>query len=540
MGERVGETRGSGNLEARGEVVARGMAPDLGLSYEACLVDRKPDPSIMVIFGASGDLTARKLLPALYNLYRRGGLPSPFVVVGCSRKPWTRDRFRELATQRVLSQPGADPSAWSEFSGLLHYEQVEYEDPTSYGKLAMALSKLGQEFKTGGNILFHLAVPPAAYEVIAEMLGQAGLASAGEKTDAWRRIIVEKPFGEDLPSALSLNKRLTKWFREEQIFRIDHYLAKETVQNILVLRFANALFEPLWNRNHIQHVGILASEEMGVEKRAAYYDKAGVLRDMFQNHMLQLLSLVAMEPPSLFESDRVRDEKVKVFRSLRPWRVDETGNHLVLGQYGRGLLEGREVAAYREEEGVKPDSLTPTYALMKVFLDNWRWQGVPFYLVSGKRLARKLTQISIQFKDVPHSMFHGLIKNGAAPNRLVMRIHPEEKLALSFQTKNPGAQLCLRKVTMDFDYYSNYQGPRLEAYEKVLLDCLKGEHMLFWREDGVEVSWEFLTPILEACESCEDPRSRLHPYPAGSWGPKEASSFMDLIIPQEERGQEIP
>lgn len=517
------------------EVATKGTAPDLRVPYGACLVDRRPDPSIMVIFGSSGDLTTRKLLPALYSLHIRGGLPEPFAVVGCARKSWSQEEFRNMAAEAMGSLPHVEPYSLSDFTSSLYYQPIQYEVPSSYEELAQTLARLEKELHTGGNLLFYLALPPTAHETTAEMLGRAGLASRGKEAGKWSRIVVEKPFGEDLLSSRSLNRTLDRWFKEEDVFRIDHYLAKETVQNILMFRFANAIFEPIWNRNHVDYVGILAAEQIGVENRAQYYDRAGVLRDMFQNHMLQLLALVAMDPPALFDSERVRDEKARVFRALRPWTSKDPWNDLVLGQYRRGEVEGEEVLGYREEEGVGKESLTPTFASMKVFVDNWRWQGVPFYMVSGKRLARKLTQIFVQFKDVPHSMFQGLMENFGSANRLVMRIHPQEKLTLKFLTKNPGALLCLRQVTMEFDYYSNYQGPKLEAYEKVLLDCLKGDHMLFWRQDGVEMSWEFITPILRTCEECEDPRSNLHFYPAGSWGPTKARSLMDLLISQEDR-----
>jgi glucose-6-phosphate 1-dehydrogenase len=335
--------------------------------------------------------------------------------------------------------------------------------------------------------------------------------------------VVEKPFGRDLKSAMELDRTLHESFREEQIFRIDHYLAKETVQNILMLRFANSIFEPLWNRGFVDHVDITAAEALGVEHRAGYYEQAGVLRDMFQNHMMQLLALVAMEPPSLFEAERVLDEKAKVYRSLRPFPVDDLQGYLVLGQYGEGRVDGERVRAYRLEPGVSPDSLTPTFARMKVFVDNWRWQGIPFFLTSGKRLARKSTEIVIHFKEVPHSMFRRTLQEEIRPNRLILGIHPEENISLTFQTKSPGARVSLRSVTMDFHYHQNHGGPFLDAYEKVLLDCMLGDHMLFWRQDGVELCWAFLTPILMECETCSNRPEMLHPYESGSWGPAAAA-----------------
>ena len=341
---------------------------------------------------------------------------------------------------------------------------------------------------------------------------------------------MEKPFGRDLQTALDLDRVLHRNFREKQIFRIDHYLAKETVQNILMFRFANTIFEPIWNRNYIEYVGILAAEKIGVENRAGYYEQAGVLRDMFQNHMVQLLALIAMESPSLFEDDRVRDEKAKVGRSIRPIAEDTLMDNLVLGQYGEGMVNGGQVPGYLQEKGVHPESIIPTFAMMRMFVDNWRWQGVPFYLASGKRMARKETRIVVQFKNVPHSMFRKVLDEKITANRLILGIYPEEKITLTFQTKVPGAKSCLRPVTMDFKYYQGFKGSPLDAYAKVLLDVITGDHMLFWRQDGVELSWSYLTPILQACETCVHPEARLHAYDAGTWGPVEAMKWMGLIV----------
>ena len=358
------------------------------------------------------------------------------------------------------------------------------------------------------------------------MLGDAGLSIEGENENGWSRIVVEKPFGNDLDSAIDLDRILHQCFKEHQIFRIDHYLAKETVQNILMFRFANAIFEPLWNRRYIDHISIIAAETLGVEHRAGFYEQAGVLRDMFQNHMMQLLSMTAMDPPSLFEADRVRDEKARVYRALRPFPVEDLKEYLILGQYISGKINGENVPAYREEPGVSPDSLTPTFAMMKLFLDNWRWQGVPFYLISGKRLAEKSTNISIQFKEVPHSMFRQILGEHITANRLTLFIYPDEKITLTFQAKSPGARVSVRSVTMDFLYNDHRTGLEFDAYEKVLLDCMLGDHMLFWRQDGVELCWSFLTPILNKCETCGDRGEMLLPYASGSWGPKASEKFM--------------
>jgi len=337
---------------------------------------------------------------------------------------------------------------------------------------------------------------------------------------------VEKPFGRDLVTAVALNRALTTRFREHQIFRIDHYLGKETVQNVLVFRFANAIFEPVWNRNYIDSVSIIAAETVGVEHRASYYEEAGVLRDMFQNHMMQLLAMTAMEPPSTFEVETVRNEKVKLFRSLRPFIGEEKRQNPILGQYGSGIIDGKPVPAYRQEPGVTVDSLTPTFAMFQSYIDNWRWQGVPFYITSGKCLKKKLTQIVINFKEVPHSMFRSLLGRHITTNRLIIGIQPDETISLTFQTKIPGAFINLRSVTMDFNYLQNYSGPLLDAYEKALLDVIEGNQMLFWRQDGIELSWSYLMPVLDFCETCSNRDRRLLFYDAGSWGPAPAETVM--------------
>jgi glucose-6-phosphate 1-dehydrogenase len=486
-------------------------------------------PCTLVIFGASGDLTARKLIPAFYSLYLTNSLPEPFAVVGCSRTGYSHEEFRERLKQAIVGEGKIDLGRWEGFAQKLFYQPVIYDSEQSCQALAAYLHGLDQEQNTGGNRIFYLAVPPTLYPVIAKKIGEVGLAREGKDGNGWARIVVEKPFGRDLQTALDLDKVLHKSFRENQIFRIDHYLAKETVQNILMFRFANTIFEPIWNRNYIDYVGILAAERLGVENRAGYYEQAGVLRDMFQNHMVQLLALTAMEPPSLFEDDRVRDEKAKVGRSVKPLARENLVDNLVLGQYKAGLIDGRSVPGYREEKGVNPKSITPTFAMMRMFIDNWRWQGVPFYLASGKRLARKETKIVVKFKNVPHSMFREVLDEKITANRLVLGIHPEEEITLTFQTKVPGAKSCLRPVTMDFKYYQGFKGSPLDAYAKVLLDVILGDHMLFWRQDGVALSWSYLTPILHECETCANPEARLHPYEAGSNGPLESLKWMSLI-----------
>jgi glucose-6-phosphate 1-dehydrogenase len=428
----------------------------------------------------------------------------------------------------AVKKAGLDVAPWQEFAPILHYLPLDYGSPADYASLAGFLKDLEEKRQTKGNRLFYLAVPPSLYPVISQELGRAGLAA--EAGGAWVRLVVEKPFGRDLASARELNRVLLANFQESQLFRIDHYMAKETVQNIILLRFANAIFEPVWNRNFIDFVGILAAETVGVGHRAGFYEETGVLRDMFQNHMMHLLAVTAMEPPSLFAADRVRDEELKVFRSLKSLAPTEFGEYLVLGQYARGRMADQEVPGYREEPQVRPDSLTPTFGAMRVFVDNFRWQGVPFYLVSGKRLQDKLTRIVIQFKEVPHSLFKTVQLGHITANRLILGIYPEEKISLSFETKNPGAAVCLRRVTMEFPYYANYGGSPIEAYEKSLMDVIQGDQTLFWREDAVEVCWSYFSPIIEGCEACPNLSSHIQPYPAGTWGPEKAWPILAKLV----------
>ncbi|MBN1847392.1 MAG: glucose-6-phosphate dehydrogenase [Deltaproteobacteria bacterium] len=506
--------------ESHGKTIVIGHIQD-GSPVDRCVMEHLSDPCAILIVGASGDLTGRKIIPALFNLYLHSGLPRRFFIVGCARTELGGNGFREKMRYALPFDDEIDETKWRHFSHHLHYRTIDYDDLSSFLKLKQDLERLEIQFKTQGNRLFYLAIPPSLYRQTARMIGTAGLSKEQENGNGWVRIVVEKPFGRDLETAVDLDKSLHEHFREHQIYRIDHYLAKETVQNILMFRFANAIFEPVWNRTYIDHITVMAAEDLGVEHRAGYYEQAGVLRDMFQNHMMQLLALTAMEPPSRFEADRVLDEKVKVYRALRPFPVDDMRGNLVLGQYTSGTIHGMPVPAYREEEDVSPQSFVPTFAMMKIFLDNWRWQGVPFYLTSGKRMAKKLTEIIIQFKEVPHSMFRQILGEHITANRLILGIYPEERITLTFQTKNPGAKVCLRSVTMDFHYDQGVTGPSLDAYEKVLMDCMLGDHMLFWRQDGVELCWSFLTPILRVCEECSAKAGILLPYGAGTWGPEE-------------------
>jgi glucose-6-phosphate 1-dehydrogenase len=514
------------------EAMATTSAPDLGFDSKECITPEPSDPCTIVIMGATGDLTSRKLIPALFNLYQNQGLPDPFLIIGCGRTRLDDDAFREKMKTALQTAGNLDVSEWANFAAALHYRVVDYESPDTYQNLAHSLRDLDNQYKTQGNRIFYVALPPALYPSVAQLVGQAGLSRENTNGNGWSRIVIEKPFGTNLQTARELDRCVHEYFNEHQIFRIDHYLAKETVQDILMFRFANSLFEPLWNRRYVDYVSIMATETLGVEHRAGYYERAGVLRDMFQNHMMQLMALTAMEPPSRFEAELVRDEKTKVFQSLRPFPVENLNQHLVLGQYAAGKINGEPVPAYRQEQDVRPDSLTSTYAMMKIYLDNWRWQGVPFYLTSGKRLAEKVTEITIQFKTVPHSMFRQTLGEAIAANRLTLGIYPDEKITLTFQTKNPGARVCLRTVTMDFQYQQNYSGPVLDAYEKVLIDCMLGDQMLFWRQDSVERSWAFLTPILNECETCDDQANLLHFYESGSCGPQGA---IERLLNRENR-----
>ena len=492
--------------------------------FGSCLVGQRPEPCALVLFGASGDLAARMVFPALFSLTVNGVLPEQMTITGAARTQMTDETFRQRMRQALVENGSFNAAAWESLAPRVFYQSLDYSDQAGFQLLEARLRDQDATFGTRGSRVFYLATPPTVYEDVACMLGAVGLASQQDRS--FSRIVVEKPFGRDLATARALDAALHEHFTEDQIFRIDHYLAKETVQNILMFRFANAIFEPVWNRQYIASVTCAAMESLGVEHRAGYYEHSGVLRDMFQNHMMQLLALVAIEPPSLFEANRVRDEKTKVYGSLRPFDPLRISTDLVLGQYGPGTMGGASVPGYRAEPGVGPDSITPTFAMMRLWLDNWRWQGVPFLLTSGKRLREKLTRIVVTFREVPHSLFRNVLGEDISPNRLVMDIHPHNALSLTFQSKLPGSKLCLQPVTMRFDFNGSHGGRSLDAYEKVLLDCMLGDQMLFWRQDAVELCWGFLTPILEQCETCVDQGPALHHYPAGTWGP---SASFDLV-----------
>ena len=488
-------------------------APSQG---EFCLLEKEVEPFGLVIFGATGDLAHRKLFPALFDLFISQSLPEHFFIIGCGRSDFKNPAYIETIKESLLARYNTKKQEIVSFLNHLSYERIDYHERESYDGLRSKISAHSQNFNTLGNTLFYFALPPSLYPIVATYIGEYGLNKKQNTESGWTRLVIEKPFGHDLDSAIELNATLHRYFQEQQLFRIDHYLAKETVQNILLFRFANAIFEPIWNRQYIDHVSINAIESLGVEHRASYYEQAGVIRDMFQNHMMQLLSLIGMEPPARFETEQVRDEKSKLFNSLRPFDPDKLGDHVTLGQYGPGAIGSERLPGYRQEAGVDPQSLTPTYACLQVFIDNWRWQGVPFYLSSGKRLNDKRTEIIIQFREVPHSMLRNIMGDHITANRLILGIAPEESIRLTFQTKSPGTALCLKSVTMDFHYQNLFPQTSADGYTKVLLECIQGDHLLFWRQDSVIKSWSYLSPILQCWQDCTNREDTLVFYPAGS------------------------
>ena len=479
---------------------------------EPYLIPRAADPCAMVIFGATGDLTRRKLIPALFALARERALPRAFAVVGVSRSIGSDDELRAALREALEAAGGAAPLAadeWNAFAPALTTVAGDRDDPATYARLRLKLDQVDAARGTSGNRLYYCAVPPDAVPAILNGLRGAGLVTASPGRP-WTRVIVEKPFGRDLASARELNRLAGEALAEDQVWRIDHYLGKETVQNILVFRFGNSIFEPLWNRKYIDHVQITAAETIGVEGRGAFYDRAGVLRDVVQNHLLQVLALIAMEQPVSFHPDEIRDEKAKVLRALHPWNAPDIAARAVRGQY-RG---------YRDEPGVAPDSRTPTYAALAVTLDNWRWQGVPFYLRAGKRLRRRLTEVSIHFQSIPTCLFgRDDVCQLVQPNVLCLRIQPDEGIGLHFVTKAPGDELAIADVTMDFDYAGAFARPAPEAYERLLLDALRGDATLFARRDEVEQAWSFIDPVLRAWDEATDAPPEYEP---GGDGPAAA------------------
>ncbi len=485
--------------------------------------ERTPEPLILVIFGASGDLTARKLVPAVYKLKQQRRLPPELTIVGVARRDWSHDYFREqmrLGLENYAQGVGAE-EIWQDFAQGLFYCAADMDDPKGYQRLNALLSELDQKRGTRGNRVFYLAVSPKFFPEAIMQLGQAGMIKEPEKT----RLVIEKPFGRDLASCQELNKVVQKVCDERQVYRIDHYLGKETVQNLLVLRFANAIFEPLWNRQYVDHIQITVAESVGVEDRAGYYETAGALRDMLQNHLMQLFCLTAMEPPSQMEADALRNEKVKVIQATHLADTKDLQYSAVRAQYSKGWMNGKEVVGYREEPGVNPNSTTPTYVAMKFFVDNWRWQGVPFYLRTGKRMPKKVSEIAIQFREVPCLLFKSAASQ-VSPNILALRIQPNEGVALRFEAKMPGTELRSRSVEMDFAYGKTFGIGGSDAYDRLLIDCMLGDQTLFTRADEVEAAWKLVTPALTLWDAPVDP-SLVPQYEAGTWGPLASDQMIN-------------
>jgi len=488
---------------------------------EGLRLARTPEPACLVIFGASGDLTARKLMPALYNLALQHLLPASFAVIGSARRRMTTDAFRDELHDAVAEFSRTRPiseEVWGTFARSIHY--VPTPDDRSYDDLRDVLAGVDAQIGANGNRLFYLATPPAAYEPIIRAIGAHGL--RGERGSS--RVVVEKPYGHDLPSAMQLTSVVQEVFREDEVFRIDHYLGKETVQNLLVLRFANSIFEPIWTRQYVDHVQITAAESIGIEERAGYYDSVGATRDIVQNHLLQLLALVGMEPPAAFDDRSVRDEKVKVLRALRRIPSDKTGELTVRGQYGPGFIGGERAPGYRDEHDVAPDSQTETFVALKCFIDNWRWEGTPFYIRAGKRLPKRSTEIAIRFRVAPHRIFTREASDGLEANELVIRIQPDEGISLTFGAKVPIQGLRIRSVNMDFGYGESFMVDAPDSYETLILDALRGDATLFTRRDEVEQQWAFVDPILAGWH---EGRHGLATYAAGSWGPEQADALIE-------------
>lgn len=483
------------------------------------------EPCAFVLFGATGDLTRRKIVPALYSLHRNGLLPDPFVLVAFARRDKDDNTFRSNMKQAITEfapHLPTDGAEWESFAKNLYYHRSNLDDAEGYKSLGARLTELDEKYKIGGNRLFYLATPPDNFSEIVHNLGKSGLNSAADHK-GWSRVIIEKPFGYDLETAKALNSELAAVFKEEQVYRIDHYLGKETVQNILVLRFANQIFEPIWNKNYIDNVQITVAETLGMEGRGNYFEKSGITRDIVQNHALQVLTLIAMEPPVSLAADAVRDEKVKVLKAIRRFELDDVSRYTVRGQYGRG--EGKEdLPSYREEEGVAKDSQTETFAAFQFSLENWRWAGVPFYVQAGKRMPKRVTEVQIQFKAIPEVLFARLGSGALKPNRLTIRIQPDEGASMEIISKEPGPQMKVQPVRMDFKYGSTFETPIRDAYERLILDAVRGDASLFARNDEVEEAWSIITPILESWRDLTCP---LFPnYAAGTWGPEAAQKLL--------------
>ena len=525
-------------------------APDIHQQFQVS------SPALMVIFGASGDLANRKLLPAIYRLSQQRLLPPNFVILGYARSPLSDDELRQRARASMMANPEVEfqSADWDLFAPRLYYVSGEYDDAEGFQRLRDRMIMLEEQWNIGGNRLFYLSTPPSVYEPVITCLGAAGLVEPAS-TKSWTRVVIEKPFGSDLKSAHKLNDHVLSVFNEEQVYRIDHYLGKETVQNVLVFRFANGIFEPIWNRNYVDNVQITVAESIGVEGRGGYYEKSGALRDMMQNHLLQLVSLTAMEPPIAFDAKAVRDQKVNLLQAIRPMQPEEVPDYVVRAQYGAGTAATRPVPAYLEENGVDGDSTTETYVAWRLEIDNWRWQGVPFYLRTGKALPRKASEISVTFRRAPHLLFDstdgfydatgeddsgvrsvaqgmGLNGDSLSRNILTMRIQPDEGITLKTLAKRPGPSVNLTPVNLEFTYGHSFGEPP-DAYQRLLLDVVLGDSTLFTRRDEVELAWQRITQVLDGWRMQEELTGnggkpfRLPHYPAGTWGPKEADVLLE-------------
>jgi len=502
------------------------MAGDSGRS--SSLYGGVADPCTVVLFGASGDLAKRKVIPAMYDLATQKCLGSCYAIVGFARTAMTEDAFRSTLGEaaKSISEVGPiDPEQWNEFAANLYYSPGDYANQEDYAKLARRIAELEAAKNIGGNRLFYLSTPPEVYPDIVEQLGRAGLAHPATP-NSWTRIIIEKPFGRDLATAKELNKIVLNVFDEKQVYRIDHYLGKDTVQNLLVLRFGNGIFEPLWNRNYVDHVQITASETLGVERRGGFYETAGALRDMIQSHVLQLTSLVAVEPPASFDATAVRNEKLKVLQSIRPFDLEMVAQSVVRGQYAPGKLSDAAVPGYRQELHVSPTSKTETFVAGKLLIDNWRWAGVPFYMRTGKRLAKRTTEIMIQFRRAPHIVFR---EKDVQANRLILNIQPDEGISVSFGAKRPGTEMSIGNVTMNFSYKEGFGDASRSAYATLLNDCVRGDATLFDRGDSVEAAWSLVDPILDVWSAAKS--ATVPQYASGSWGPRES----DLLLERDGR-----
>ena len=482
------------------------------------------DPCIMVIFGASGDLTKRKLLPALYNLASESLLSKEFAMIGVARRPMSHEAFRDKLSQEIteFATGAVDRDTWQWLAQRLYYLPGDAQDSQTYQRLHTLLSEVAHKHGIAENYLYYLATAPDFFAPIVQHLGANNLAQ--EEDSHWRRVVFEKPFGSDFDSAHALNQSISTVLRERQIYRIDHYLGKETVQNILVFRFANGIFEPIWDQRYIDHIQITVAEELGVGERGGYYDTAGALRDMVPNHIFQLVTLTAMEPPGSFEADAVRSEQVKILRAIQPILPEDVLQYAVRGQYGEGMIDKQRVRAYRSEPGVPAISATETFVAMKLLLDNWRWAGVPFYLRTGKRLPKRLTEVAIQFKRAPFMLFRQTPVNQLRSNRLILHIQPDEGISLSFGAKVPGTTVRLGTVNMDFQYRDYFGSTPSTGYERLLYDCMLGDATLFQRADMVEASWSVVAPVLDLWKAL--PPRNFPNYAAGTWGPKEAHDLL--------------